>query len=563
MPDLSVRARVAHYRSRFGDRHTVAHDLKAGVVLGTESVPDGLAAGLLAGVNPVHGLYAYLAGTLGGALATGSLFMTVQTTGAMAVLVSDVPQTQDPAISEQALATLALLTGAVMLGLGLARMGSLVRFIPTAVLVGFINAVAVNIVLGQLGNVTGYDSDGSNRILRAVDTLAHAARFSGPALVVAGVTVALTLLLERTRLGPLAMLVAVAAASGLAALVPALDVPRISDSTVVPDSLPSLGLPALDMVPALLVPALSLALVGLVQGAGITGSMPNPDGAYPDPSSDFRGQGVANLLAGVAQGMPVGGSMSATSLARDAGSRTALANLVAALVMGATILLASDLIAGTAMPALGALLVIVGVRTLRPADLAMVWRTGAIQATVVAMTFGLTLLIPLQYAVLSGVALAVVLHVTRQSNRITVVRWVFDEGQPLPREVPPPAVLEPADTVVLVPYGSLFFASAPRLEEQLPAVPAAAPGACVVLRLRGSDELGATAIGLLTSYAARCRAAGATLVLAGVSDRVVEQLVATKGMPEIGEENVFVATDRLGASLRAALDSIASRGESG
>src|SRR5690606_20206905 len=120
----------------------------------------------------------------------------------------------------------------------------------------------------------------------------------------------------------------------------------------------------------------------------------------------------------VAQGMPVGGSMSATSLVRDAGARSALANLVAAVVMGATILLGADLIAGTAMPALGALLVVVGIRSLKPADVALVWRTGAVQATVLATTFVLTLLIPLQYAVLSGVGLAVLLHVTQQSNRI-------------------------------------------------------------------------------------------------------------------------------------------------
>lgn len=318
-------------------------------------------------------------------------------------------------------------------------------------------------------------------------------------------------------------------------------------------------MPALDLVPALVIPAFSLALVGLVQGAGISGSTPNPDGSYPDASHDFRGQGVANLVAGVAQGMPVGGSMSATSLVRNAGARSALAPLVAAVVMALTILLASDLIALTAMPALGALLVIVGTRTLRPANLAMVWRTGAIQASVLAMTFVLTLVVPLQYAVLSGVGLAVLLHVTSQSNRITLVRWVFDDGVALPREVPPPAVLEAGEIVVLVPYGSLFFAAAPRLEAQLPALSGDATDAYVVLRLRGSDDLGSTAIGLLTGYAVRCRAAGATLVLAGVGARVLEQLRATRSLAEIGEENVFAATDRLGASIGAALAHIEAR----
>ena len=71
--------------------HTLGKDAVAGLVLGVESVPDGLAAGLLAGVSPLAGLYAYLFGTIGGSLFTSSAFMAVQATGAMAIVVADVP----------------------------------------------------------------------------------------------------------------------------------------------------------------------------------------------------------------------------------------------------------------------------------------------------------------------------------------------------------------------------------------------------------------------------------------------------------------------------------------
>ena len=87
-----ARAGLRTYLRRFGNRTTAKADLKAGLVLGVESVPDGLAAGLLAGVNPLHGLYGYLLGTIGGSLATGSAFMTVQATGAMSVVISDFPR---------------------------------------------------------------------------------------------------------------------------------------------------------------------------------------------------------------------------------------------------------------------------------------------------------------------------------------------------------------------------------------------------------------------------------------------------------------------------------------
>ena len=152
-------------------RKTLRDDAVAGVVLGVESVPDGLAGGLLAGVNPLYGLYAYMMGTFTGGIFTSSAFMTVQATGAMAIVVADVPAVHGGDDPERALFTLSVLTGVVMIAAGLLKLGSILRFVSNAVMVGFINAVGVNIVLGQIDNSTGYESDGANRVVRAIDTI--------------------------------------------------------------------------------------------------------------------------------------------------------------------------------------------------------------------------------------------------------------------------------------------------------------------------------------------------------------------------------------------------------
>lgn len=555
------RTALAHglraYIRRFGDRSTVKADVKAGLVLGIESVPDGLAAGILAGLNPLHGLYAYLIGTTAGALATGSLFMSVQATSAMAVVVSDVSASQVGGLSAGGLVTLGLLAGAVMLGLGLAKLGSLVRFIPTAVLVGFVNAVAVNIVLGQFDNATGLESQGSNRVVRALDSVLHVGQWNWAAIAVGAVTIGLILALERTRLGALAMVVGVTAGSAAAALfsvIPGIaSVALIGDVAEVPRSLPGLQLPDLTMIPTLIIPAFSLALVGLVQGAAISGSIPNPDGRYPDASADFRGQGIANLASGLFQGMPVGGSMSATALVRAAGARTALANLSAGVVMALTILVLGPSIGYAAMPALAALLILIGIRTFSLHDLVTIYRTGPVQATVLTVTFALTLLIPLQYAVLAGVGLAVILFVVRQSNRITVRRWQFDESSPMPIETAPPALLPSNEVVILAPYGSLFFAAAPVFESQLPELPSGVSRTAVIIRLRGKDELGSTFLRTIEGYSGRLRRAGGMLMLAGVSESVMGQLRATGTLERLGADRVFVERPRMGDSLAEAV----------
>ncbi|HEY6747231.1 MAG TPA: SulP family inorganic anion transporter [Mycobacteriales bacterium] len=536
------------------DRDALTRDITAGSVLGLVSVPDGLAAGLLAGLNPLAGLYGYLVGTLAGALSTSSVFMCVQATGAMAVVISDVPQVRGQPDSPAALATLGLLTGAIMLLAGVLRLGAMVRFVPNAVLAGFVNAVAINIVLGQLADFTGFASEHGNRVARLVDTLVHPGGWQLQVLATALVTLAVILVLERTRVGALALVVGVVLASALVAVLRLHDVRLVRDIADIPRALPGLQSPALSSVLDLLIPALALAFVGLVQGAAISQSVANPDGAYPDSSGDFRGQGIANLAAGLLRGMPVGGSMSGTALVRAAGARSRVANIVAAAVMAAVILVLAGVAGYIAMPSLAALLMLVGFRTLKPDQVRMVWQTGAAQATVMATTFALTLTIPLQYAVLAGVAISIVLFVVQQSNKVTVIRWTFREGSAYPVERPAPSVLPGGEVVVLAVYGSLFFASAQVVEAQLPRVEPRSAGAVVVLRLRGTEDLGSTFIQTMLRYSATLREAGCELVLAGVGGRVLDQLERTGALAELGPDNVFRATAQIGESLTSALE---------
>ncbi len=118
-----------------------------------------------------------------------------------------------------------------------------------------------------------------------------------------------------------------------------------------------------------IVEAASLAFVGLVQGAGITANFPNPDGTYPKASRDFIGQGVGNLVSGTFQGMPVGGSMSATSIVTTAGAQSRVAQMIAGLVMAVVVIAFGGLVGEIAMPALAGLLMVVGFRTVKPDDI--------------------------------------------------------------------------------------------------------------------------------------------------------------------------------------------------
>jgi SulP family sulfate permease len=556
MEPTGARLRIAtgwHRIRGVFSRKTLGKDAVAGAVLGIESVPDGLALGLLAGVNPVAGLYAYLFGMAGAALFTSSSFMAVQGTGAMALIVADTDLASRPD-PDRALFTLAMLTGVVMIVAGLLRGGRMLRFVPTAVMVGFVTAVGVNIVLGQLENLTGYDGQGSNRVIRAVDTITHFWLFDLPTVIVGSITIVLIVVLTRTRLRSFGLVLAIIVGSGLAALFTMVfgsDVLTVADIAEVPSGLPAPVLPSLDDVIFLAVPAFSLAFVGLVQGAAVSAAVPNADGKPADSSRDFIGQGAGNVVAGLFQGMPVGGSMSASSLILAAGARTRLALFIAASVMAFIVLVASGAVSLVAMPALAALLIVIGVQTIKPARVMSVVKTGALQTAVMGVTFVLTLIIPLQFAVLVGVGLGVILFVAQQSNRLRVRQLEFAEGDRV-REVDPVTTLPPHAVVVLQPYGNLFFASAPVFEAQLPKVGDDSGGSVVIVRLRGIDEIGLSLIAVLGRYLDELEQHGSTLWLTVTSERVISQLRAGGLLDRLGSERVYVGTQWLGEASRRA-----------
>ena len=234
--------------------------------------------------------------------------------------------------------------------------------------------------------------------------------------------------------------------------------------------------------------------------------------------------------------------------------------------MAVVILLFGKPIGNIAMPALAGLLMIIGYRTIKPTDLAWVWKTGVAQRVVLLTTFLLTIVIPLQYAVLAGVAISMALYVVGQSNKVTVRRRTFtDDGHVL--ESDPPVRLPASEVIILQPYGSLFFAAAPLFAGALPTATPESRNAVVILRLRERSDIGSTFIDVLRGYAQSLADVGSKLVVVSLNERLAEQFRVTGLADLIGVENMYDSTDRVGFALeqayRDALVWVAARDEEG
>jgi len=542
-------------------RRFLASDLIAALTFAVVNVPQAMAHALLATVNPLLGIYTLMVAVPIGTIFSSSVFMNVSTTGALAVaagvVLADFPDDQ----KLPALVVLVFLVGVIQLLAGLFRLGFMIRFVSNSVMTGFLNGVAVLIILGQLSDLTGYQSSFSNRVAQALDLLLRIGQISVQDSIIGGLTLVLIVaLLYLKRLQRFAFIIAIAAATVMLAVLklPFMSttalfgsVPTVGDIAAITRSLPDLMMPQLSLVMSLLLPAFSVAIIGLVQGAGVSQGTPNPDGQYPNVSRDFLGQGAANMATSLVAGIPAGGSVSGTVLIISAGARSRWGNIFVGLFVALIVLLAGPLVERVPMPALAALLIVAGFQGLRIEQAVMAWKTGRISRLVMIATFLATLTVPLQFAVLFGVVMSIMLNTIRQSNKVVVVHWEL-QAQGFPVEQPPPKRLPSHQLTVLHIYGSMFFAAAKNMEEMLPAV-GDSTRAVVAIILRGKSDIGSTFMTVLQHYSQALQARQGKLMLVGVDPLVRDQLAKTGVLKLIGEENVFVATSQLGAALNQAV----------
>jgi SulP family sulfate permease len=318
--------KIAGFKMRLIARPVSISDVTAGLIVALVTIPDALASGVLAGIDPIQGLYGVMAGTLIAAVLVGSEFLSVTNTSAMAIAIGSALNGYTGESLTQALVTIALVTGVMQIAAGVLHLSYLVRFASNAVVAGFITGIALIIVISQLEVLTGYQYtvEYSDKFLRTLDLLTHIGQVDVPTTIVGLTAVILALALHRTPFCKISMLLALVIASSLVYIFNLDSVVLVGDtndiSSIVPS--PAIPVPVFDL--NLIIGGVAVAIIGLVQGAGISSVYKNKSGNQPGFSRDFLAQGVANFMVSIFQGLPVGGSVASTSLLISAGGKSPL-----------------------------------------------------------------------------------------------------------------------------------------------------------------------------------------------------------------------------------------------
>ncbi|MGY0496924.1 SulP family inorganic anion transporter [Nocardia sp. FBN12] len=525
-------------------------DVVAGIPGAIGGVPDGMAAGVLAGVSPVHGLYASMAGRFFGGFGTSTQLMVVTTTSASALAVGSTLTEVDPEQRSAAIVMLTLIAGAMMIVAAILRLGKYTRFVSHSVMTGFLLGISANILFGQLPSLLGAPVRGSIALTKALHVVLHPLDFDWRAAVVGVLAMLLIISLAYTKLRTVASLFAL--------IVPMIvvfgfgwtQVGTVADTGEIPTGFPLPHLPELSALsPSLVTGALAVTVIVLVQGTGVAESSPNPGGTRSSVDRDFTAQGIGNIFAGLFRGMPVGGSVGQTAINVSSGARSRWGGMWSGLWILVIMVGLAGVVGRVPLPTLAAILMVAAARSIDPDRLIAIWSSGAISRTALVVTFVATLLLPVTAAVGVGVALSLLLQLNQEAIDLKVVRLRVDGDHLV--EAKAPRTVSDNEIVVLDVYGSLFYAGARTLQTKLPD-PGGAHDSVVILRLRGRTSVSATFLHVIGDYARRLDALGGRLYLSGIDPRIrdvwTDDLLYAQGV----RIEFFPATSTLGESTLAA-----------
>lgn len=337
------------------------HDLVAGLSVAAVALPVGVAYAQLAGFNPAVGLYASILPLAAYALFGTSRQLIVGPDAATCALVA--AAVAPLAAGNQNLylslsVTLAFLAGLFCIGASFLRLGALADFLSKPILVGFLNGIALSIVLGQIGKIFGFDVAAGGIIPRLLEFVFKLGLTHGPTLAVgAGTFVVLAAASRWLRRLP-AALVAMAVAA-LAVKLLGLEALGVHTIGAVPAGLPALRLPHFPghLLPELLAEAAGLALVSFSSMMLTSRSFASKNRYDVDTDREFAALGAANIASALSQGFAISGADSRTAMSDATGGRTQVTGLVAAAAVAAVLLFFTGPLQYVPIAALGAVLV--------------------------------------------------------------------------------------------------------------------------------------------------------------------------------------------------------------
>jgi sulfate permease, SulP family len=546
------------------DRASLRADLIAGLVGAIVVLPQGVAFATLAGMPPEYGLYCAMVPTIVAALWGSSWHAVSGPTNAVSLVVfATVSMLAEPGSAQYVhlVLTLSFMSGTMMLAMGVLRLGALVNFISHTVVVGFTAGAAMLIFDAQLSNFFGVYIPRNISFLRSIEVFAVQIPYIRPYVLLVGVATLATGILARRYLRQVPyMIAAMLAGSVLAfALNQALgaEVTGIRTLGALPGALPPLSHPEfeLEKLKKLLAIAVAITVLGLTEAVSIGRAIALKSGQRIDGNQEFIGQGLSNIVASFFSGYPVSASFNRSGLNYEAGARTPLAAAFSSLFLIVVLIGVAPLMAYLPTASMAAILFLVAWGLIDFGGIRTIVRASRAETAVLALTFAATLLLELEFAILVGVVLSLLVYLNRTSR--PSMRSLVPDPRHATRKM---AVLEKGlaecpQLKILRIEGSIYFGAVNHVGAHFETLREVSPGQKNLLLLAKSinfvDVAGAE---LLAHEAEQRRKIGGQLYLYSLRQPVRDMLARGGYIDQIGQANIFATKREAIGGVFARLD---------
>jgi sulfate permease, SulP family len=530
-------------------------DIVAGLTVAAVAVPQAMAYASIAQIPVQYGLYTAIIMTAVGALFDSSKQLINGPTNAICIALASaiafIPA-NDPQQRLQAAILIAFLVGVFQTCITLFRLGDLTRFISNSVIVGFTLGAAILLALDQLRNLLGLPPDGESDdhfLVRLFLTMRRIDLVNFRALSVGTATIILAVGLRRlgSRLHsqlPDFLIVLVLMTAAVALLEWDQGPGKLEVIGEIPHGLPSLDMPSWNwsLIRQVVSSSLAIAVLGLLEAIAMAKAIAARTGQKLDINQQCLSEGLANLVGSFFQCFPGSGSLTRSAINVQAGAVSQWSGVVAAIAVGLTVLLFAPLARHIPRAALAGLLLVSAWRMVDRKQLAYHLRSTRFDMQIVLATAFAAFAISIEFCILVGVFLSVVLYVNRAARlrltelALTPESTIVERGPSDPR----------CDRIHLYGLeGELFFGSGPDLEKHFDTIAHRAVPATrvIVMRLKRVRNPDAVCLELFERFLVRMKERSIQVILCGVRPDFAE-VMRTSGLDiKLGQENLLTETD--------------------
>lgn len=534
VPELLCCLKEGYSRKQF------VEDLLSGMIVGIVALPLAIAFAIASGVKPEQGLFTAVIAGLLISLFSGSRVQIGGPTGAFIVVVFSIVQQHGYA----GLAVATMMAGVLLMVMGFCRLGAAIKFIPYPMTIGFTSGIALIIAMTQIKDLLGLnlDAPASSFVDRVVLYSSHLGTFSGPAILIGGIALAIILLWPRwTKKIPGSIIALIVTT----VIVQWFHLPVATIGSAfgdVPTMLPRPQLPAFDwgMIPSLISPALTIALLAAIESLLSAVVADGMTGQRHKSNMELVAQGVANLIAPLFGGIPATGAIARTATNVKNGGTTPISGVVHALTLLLIMMVFGRWASLIPLATLAAVLLVVAYHMSEWRHFVRLFRSPRNDVFVMLTTFFLTVFVDLTVAIEVGVVLSALLFMQRM-GRATQVRYVSGQKSEVENAIEeddcPISMYEiPTGVEVFEIHGPFFFGATNQFKDTLSIIEQ--PPKILILRMRHIFTIDATAIRVLEDVLEKTRSEQTQLILSGVQANVVQKLRRTNLYAELGEQQI-------------------------